>query len=65
MNRRAFVSGLLAFPALVRSAHAEVSAIKLGKQYGLPFLPQMVMEDRQLIEAHAARLGVNGLAVVW
>jgi len=65
VNRRAFVTGLIAVPALVRPARAEGSAIKLGKQYGLPFLPQMVMEDRRLIEAHAARLGVNGLSVVW
>jgi NitT/TauT family transport system substrate-binding protein len=65
VNRRAFVTGLVTLPALVRPARAEVSAIKLGKQYGLPFLPQMVMEDRRLIEAHAARLGVGGLSVVW
>ena len=65
MNRRKFVTGLIAFPALVRPAFAEVSTISLGKQYGLPFLPLMVMEDHGLIEAHAARLGVNGLGVVW
>jgi len=65
LNRRKFVTGLVALPALTRPAGAEVSAIKLGKQYGLPFLPQMVMEDRKLIEAHAARLGVEGLGVVW
>ena len=62
MNRREFVAGLVALPALVRPAAAEVSSIKLGKQYGLPFLPQMVMEDQKLIEQHAAKLGVNGLA---
>jgi NitT/TauT family transport system substrate-binding protein len=65
VNRREFVTGLVALPALARPASAEVSAIKLGKQYGLPFLPQMVMEDHKLIETHAARLGVNGLSVVW
>jgi NitT/TauT family transport system substrate-binding protein len=65
VNRREFVTGLIALPALVRPARAEVSAIKLGKQYGLPFLPQMVLEDRRLVEAHAARLGINGLSVVW
>ena len=57
MNRREFVTGLVALPALARPALAEVSAIRLGKQYGLPFLPQMVMEDHRLIEAHAASLG--------
>ena len=63
MNRREFVAGLVALPALVRPAAAEVSSIKLCKQYGLPFLPQMVMEDQKLIEQHAAKLGVNGLTV--
>jgi NitT/TauT family transport system substrate-binding protein len=65
VNRRQFVTGLVALPALVRPARAEVLAIHLGKQYGLPFLPQMVMEDRKLIETHAARFGVNGLVVGW
>lgn len=65
MNRREFVAGLVALPALGRPAAAEVSSIKLGKQYGLPFLPQMVMEDHKLIETHAAKLGVNGLTVGW
>jgi len=65
VNRREFVTGLVALPALVRPASAEVSTINLGKQYGLPFLPQMVMEDRKLIETHASTFGVNGLAVGW
>jgi len=65
MNRREFVAGLVALPALARPAAAEVSSIKLGKQYGLPFLPQMVMEEHKLIEQHAAKLGVNGLTVGW
>ncbi len=65
MNRREFVTALVALPALVRPAAAEVTSIKLGKQYGLPFLPQMVMEDHKLIEKHAERLGVSGLSVGW
>src|SRR5215471_1918477 len=65
MNRREFVAGLVALPAFVRPASAEVSTINLGKQYGLPFLPQMVMEDHKLIEAQAARLGIDRLNVGW
>jgi NitT/TauT family transport system substrate-binding protein len=69
VNRREFAIGILAtplaIPALIRPASAEVSSIKLGKQYGLPFLPQMVMEEQKLIEKHAARLGINGLDVGW
>src|ERR1700687_2990206 len=65
VNRREFVTALVALPALIRPASAEVSNIKLGKQYGLPFLPQMVMEDQKRIETHAERLGVSGLSVGW
>lgn len=65
MNRREFVTGLVALPALARPAAAEVSSIKLGKQYGLPFLPQMVMEEQKLIENHAQRLGIAGFTVGW
>ena len=65
MNRRDFVAGLVVLPAFVGPASAEVSTINLGKQYGLPFLPQMVMEDHKLIEAQAARLGINRLNVGW
>jgi NitT/TauT family transport system substrate-binding protein len=65
VHRREFVTGLLALPAMARPACAEVSTIHLGKQYGLPFLPQMVMEHHKLIEAHASRLGVSGLGVGW
>src|SRR5476651_1323630 len=65
MNRREFVGGLVVLPAFVRTASAEVSSIVLGKQYGLPFLPQMVMEDQKLIEKHSAKLGVAALNVGW
>jgi NitT/TauT family transport system substrate-binding protein len=65
VNRREFAIGILAMPALIRPASAEVSRIVLGKQYGLPFLPQMVMEDQKLIEKHAAKFGVNSLDVGW
>jgi NitT/TauT family transport system substrate-binding protein len=65
MNRRAFVAGLLATPALARPACGEVGRIVLGKQYGLPFLPQMVMEAHSLVEQHAAKNGIVALAVAW
>jgi hypothetical protein len=40
MRRREFCLGLVAMPALARSATAqEVSAITLIKQHGLPYLP--------------------------
>ena len=62
MRRREFCLGLIAMPALARSAMAqEVSIITLIKQHGLPYLPMMLMEEFKLVEKHAARLGVANL----
>ena len=62
MRRREFCLGLVAMPALARSALAqEVSTITLIKQHGLPYLPMMVMEEQRLVEKHAARLGLPNL----
>jgi NitT/TauT family transport system substrate-binding protein len=56
---------LLACPALIRTASAEVTSIRFGKQYGLPYLPLMVMERQKLVEKHAARQGLSGLSIEW
>ncbi len=55
MDRHEFVAVLAAGPVFIRPAAAEVSSIKLGKQYGLALLAQMVMEARKLIEKQAGR----------
>src|SRR4051812_50083286 len=62
MRRRDFCLGALATPMLARSAFAdEVSSITLIAQHGLPYLPLMVMEAQQLVEKHAAKLGLPSL----
>src|SRR3954471_3476757 len=62
MRRRDLCLGLVAMPALTRSAFAqEVSSITLIKQHGLPYLPLMLMEEHRLVEKHAARLGLANL----
>ncbi len=55
----------LSFPTLIRPAAAEVTAIRFGKQYGLPYLPLMVMEKQKLVEKHAAASGIASLALEW
>ena len=50
---------LLAMPA-----RAEVSEVRLSKQYGLPYLPFMVMENFQFLEKQAERQGLK-LKVSW
>lgn len=68
MNRRQLVAGslgALAMPAVSRLAHAQASTVRLGKQFGLPYLPQMVMEKLKLIEKHAAKEGLPAITTQW
>ena len=52
---------LIALPAI---AWAELSEIKVAKQYGIGYLPLMLMEDGKLIEKHAKAVGVD-VSVTW
>src|SRR6476469_4883068 len=44
---------------LAASASAEMSEINVAQQYGIGYLPLMVMEDQKLIEKHAKAAGVD------
>ena len=46
-------------------ARAEVNEIKLGKQYGLPYIQFVIMEDQKLIEKHAKLQGLGDIKVEW
>ena len=43
---------------LCGAAHAEVSEVKITKQFGVGFLPLMVMEDQKLVEKHSKAAGL-------
>ncbi len=47
------------------NGRAEVNEITVAQQYGVSFLPLMVMEKRGLIEKHAAAAGLADLKVIW
>ncbi|HEY5366732.1 MAG TPA: ABC transporter substrate-binding protein [Casimicrobiaceae bacterium] len=46
-------------------AAAEVSELNLAREYGISYLPLMIMEDQKLIEKAAAAAGVPNLKVTW
>ena len=46
-------------------ARAEPADIRVAAQYGLSFLPLLLMEDQHLVEKHAKALGIAGLKVSW
>jgi len=51
-------------PAASPQARAEVSEVRLSKQYGLPYLPFMVMEQFSFLEKQAEKQGL-ALKVQW
>src|SRR5262245_51293857 len=60
------LAGVLALVfGVAASARAEVSEIRISKQYGLPYLSVVVMEQNQLIEKHAKAMGLGDVKVTW
>jgi len=51
--------------ALAHSAAAEQSEINVAQQYGVSFLPLMVMQRDSLVEKHAKAEGLAGVKVNW
>jgi NitT/TauT family transport system substrate-binding protein len=51
--------------ASTSSGRAEVNEIVVAQQYGVSFLPLMVMEQQSLVEKHAAAAGLSEFKVVW
>ncbi|WP_144137494.1 ABC transporter substrate-binding protein [Paraburkholderia sp. BCC1884] len=47
------------------AARAELSEVKIARQYGVSYLPLMIMQDQKLFEKHAAQLGIKDLKVSW
>ena len=65
MRRRTLGLGLLAVPCLSGAARAEASTVRLSRQFGLPYLPMIVMEEQRLIEAQLSRRGLPAVKVEW
>ncbi|HSM92677.1 MAG TPA: ABC transporter substrate-binding protein [Anaeromyxobacteraceae bacterium] len=51
--------------ALPSPARAEVREIRFARQYGLGYLPLLVLEDQKLIERRAAAAGLGDVKVTW
>lgn len=63
---RATLVALLALSTLASMpARAELSEVKIAREYGISYLPLMIMQDRKLFEKHAAQLGIPNLKVSW
>ena len=49
---------------ITTAARAELTEIKVAKQYGISYLPLMLMEDGNLVEKHARAAGID-VKVTW
>jgi NitT/TauT family transport system substrate-binding protein len=59
------VGALAALAVSLAGARAEVSELKVAKQYGISYLPLMLMEADKLIEQRAKAAGLGDLQVDW
>ena len=50
---------------LAVSAHAEVTGVRVARQYGIGYLQIMVMEHEKLVEKHARARGFGDVTVNW
>jgi NitT/TauT family transport system substrate-binding protein len=64
MRRRLAAAALIA-AAFAGSAQAEVSKVRISRQFGLPYLPMIVIEDQHLIEKNAKAAGLGDVATEW
>ena len=51
--------------AMAATARAEVSEVRISKQYGLPYLTVVIVEQQRLIEKHAKAMGLGDVKVSW
>jgi NitT/TauT family transport system substrate-binding protein len=58
------IAAAAALFAVAAFARAEMTEIKVAQQYGISYLPMMIMEDQKLIEKHAKAAGLE-VTVGW
>lgn len=56
---------LLSMAVVSQSAMAEASEVRVARQFGLGYLPLMIMENEKLIEKHAKLAGLPDIKVNW
>lgn len=49
----------------VTACRAEVSELKIAEQYGISYLPLMIMQEQKLVEKYATAAGIPDLKIAW
>src|ERR1700730_2749389 len=61
----ALVAGLFGLGGFTPSVNAEVSEVTIADQFGIAYLPLMVMQNQKLLEKHAQAAGLGAVKVNW
>ncbi len=64
-SARTYILALLLAAAIPAPAQAEQSEVTVAQQYGVAFLPLMVMERDKLVEKHARAAGLGDVTATW
>lgn len=59
------ILGAVAGLAFAAPTAAEVDEVRIVRQFGIHYLPLIVMEDQKLVEKHAKANGLPSLKVTW
>ena len=62
---RKFATAAVLAAAIGGTAQAEVSVVNMSKQFGLPYLPMIVIEAQHLIEKNAKAAGLGDVKTTW
>ena len=62
---RTLAATALCSVAFAAAAQAEVTEVRMSKQFGLPYLPMIVIEAQQLIEKNAKAAGLGDVKTTW
>ncbi|WKW50293.1 ABC transporter substrate-binding protein [Rhodomicrobium lacus] len=60
----AAVAGFLLLATATPQANAETGTVRIAKQFGISYLPLVLLEEQKLIEKHAKELGLD-VSVEW
>lgn len=56
---------LLVTTVMSANAVAEVSTVRIAQQYGISYLPLVIMQEQHLLQKAAAKEGLRNMKVIW
>src|SRR5690349_3477217 len=59
------LASVLLLPLGPRDAAADATELRITRQPSILYLQEVLMEEKKLIEKHAAALGLNDLKISW